>query len=244
MYDYWLGGKDNFPADREAAEKILTYIPDGRDQAHANRKFLRRAVRFMIDDGIRQFIDIGTGLPTQGQVHQVAGEIAPETRVVYVDNDPVAIAHARALLQDTEQVGVAQADLREPEKILQHPDTRALIDFDKPYGLMLLAIMHFIPDEEDPAGILGQFRDAMAPGSYLAISHTTTDYRPEAGAGAAAVWQQSNAAMWPRTKAELTRFFEGFDLVRPGIVDVKVWDTDTTDNPEDTVVYGAVGRRP
>ena len=243
IYDHWLGGKDNFPSDREAAEKILAVIPDVRDQCRANREFLRRAVLFLVDAGIRQFIDVGTGLPTQGQVHHVAHEVAPDTRVVYVDNDPVVLAHARALLQDTDKVTVVQADLRDPDKILQQAETRGGIDFDQPFALLLVAIMHYIDDEDAPADLLARFRGAMVPGSYLAVSHVTADHRSEEDrARVLAVYSQATAPMTPRTHAEVTRFFDGFDLVDPGVADVNVWGTQAHD-PDDTVIYAAVGRR-
>ncbi|MQA87886.1 MAG: methyltransferase domain-containing protein [Streptosporangiales bacterium] len=243
MYDFWLEGKDNFAADRAAAEKVNTLVPDAPLQARAARQFLGRAVRFLAEAGIRQFIDLGTGLPTQWNVHQVAQQVTPEARVVYVDYDPVVLVHARAMLQDTEQVEVVQADLRDPEKILQHPDTRALIDFDEPLGLILVGVLYFITDDEDPASILARFRDAMTPGSYVAISHTSTDNRP-AGERAKEIYNDATAPHVPRTRAAIARLFDGFDLVEPGLVDVRVWGTDMVEQPKDTVVYAGVGRKP
>lgn len=243
IYDYWLGGKDNFPADRAAAEKIAAVIPDVYDQCVANRKFLRRAVQFLAESGVRQFIDVGTGLPTQGQAHHVAGELDSDARVIYVDNDPVVLAHARALLQDTDKVTVIEADLRDPDRILQHPETRASIDFDQPVALLLVAIVHFVPDGRAATEIIARFRDAMAPGSYLAMSHVTADHRSEEDKKRVIeVYSQATAPMTPRTRAEVAGFFDGFDLVGPGIVDVRVWGTES-ESPDDTVIYAALGRK-
>lgn len=244
IYDHWLGGKDNFPADREAAERILAVIPDVRDQCRANRAFLRRAVEFLVDRGVRQFIDIGTGLPTQGQVHQIAHEVAPETQVVYVDNDPVVLAHARALLQDSDKVTVVQADLRDPDKVFDNPDVRARIDFDQPVALLLVAIVHFVPEGDDPAGIIARYRDILSAGSYLAVSHVTADHRSEEErARVLEVYQQATSPMVPRTYGQVAGFLDGFELVRPGVVDVDVWGHDVEEPPHDTVIYAAVGRK-
>ena len=176
IYDYLLGGKDNFPADRQVAEQLLAIAPVARDVVEDNRAFLRRAVRVLTREaGIRQFIDLGSGLPTQGNVHEIAQAIAPDARVVYVDNDAMVVTHSRALLAGNNTVAI-QADLREPDRILGHPEVRELIDFHQPIALLLMAILHFIPDDEDPLGIVARFRDALPTGSYLAISHGTQRY--------------------------------------------------------------------
>src|SRR6266545_7377284 len=172
MYDAYLGGKDNYAADREAVRQVLRVAPELRDTARANRAFLQRAVRFLVGEvGIRQILDIGTGIPTAGNVHEVAGQVAPGTRVAYVDNDPIVHVHANALLTGSGTTRIILADLREPEKILQHSKVGELIEFSKPVGLLLVAIVHFLTDADNPAGVLAALRDALPPGSYLALSH-------------------------------------------------------------------------
>src|SRR6266498_1582061 len=171
MYDYYLGGKDNFPADREAADQALAASPAVRDMARQNRAFLQRVVRFLARDaGIRQFIDIGAGLPTQGNVHEIAQAITPDARVVYVDNDPIVVVHSDALLAGHNTTAI-KADLREPNVILEHPEVREVIDLDQPVAVLLVAVLHFLQDADDPVGVVARLRDAMAAGSYLAISH-------------------------------------------------------------------------
>jgi hypothetical protein len=178
MYDFYLNGKDNYAADRNAAREVLRVAPEIRDTALANRAFLGRAVRYLVRDaGIRQIIDIGTGIPAAGNVHEVAQQAAPDVRVAYVDNDPIVHVHADALLTGTGITSIVLADLRDPEAILGHPQIRELIDFTDPVALLLIAILHFITDEEGPAGIVATLRDALAPGSYLALSHATGDFR-------------------------------------------------------------------
>jgi len=243
MYDYWLGGKDNFPADREAAEEVLALVPKARDMARANRAFLRRAVRSLAGEaGIRQFLDVGTGIPTQGNVHEVAHAIAPDARVAYVDNDPIVHVHANALLAGSSTT-IILADLRKPDTILDHPKVRPFIDFDQPLALLLVAVLHFLTDEDDPAGTVARFRDAMAPGSFLAISHATGDFNPEMATKAARAYDRATSPVVPRTRAEVERFFDGFALVDPGLVQVSRWRPDG-EIPEDEVwIYGGVGRK-
>jgi hypothetical protein len=249
LYDFYLGGKDNYAADRAAAKQVLRVAPEVRVMARENRAFLRRAVRFLVGDaGIDQIIDIGTGIPTAGNVHQVAGEIAPGTRVVYVDNDPIIHLHASALLTGSGATRIVLADLREPEVILAHPKVRELIDFRRPVALLLVAIVHFITDAEDPAGILSVFRDALVPGSYLALSHGTSDFHaPETVGQAAAVYEQATAPLVLRSHAQITALFDGFSLVDPGLVQVPLWRPDgRPPRPKDLVkiaIYGGVGRR-
>ncbi|HEY5989688.1 MAG TPA: SAM-dependent methyltransferase [Streptosporangiaceae bacterium] len=249
LYDFYLGGKDNYAADRAAAKEVLRVAPEVRVMARENRAFLRRAVRFLVGEaGIRQIIDIGTGIPTAGNVHQVAGEIAPGTRVVYVDNDPIVHVHANALLTVTGATGIVLADLREPEVILAHPRVRELIDFSRPVALLLVAIVHFITDAEDPAGILAAFRDALVPGSYLALSHGTADFHaPETVSQAAAVYERATAPLVLRSHAQISALFDGFPLVDPGLVQVPLWCPDgKPPRPKDlakVAIYGGVGRR-
>jgi S-adenosyl methyltransferase len=252
IYDYLLGGKDNFPADRDVADQLLAIAPVAREVVEDNRAFLRRAVRFLTREaGIRQFIDLGSGLPTQGNVHEIAQAIAPAARVVYVDNDAMVVTHSRALLAGDNTAAI-QADLREPDVILGHPEVRELIDFDQPVALLLLAILHFIPDEENPFGILARFRDALPTGSHLAISHGTRDLpvrsdmsdaeMAEMGARAERLYQLTTASMVTRTRAEVERFFDGFDLVDPGLVEIQRWRPEDQDSLPGGF-YGGVGRK-
>ncbi|MEU4404847.1 SAM-dependent methyltransferase [Streptosporangium sp. NPDC023963] len=233
MYDYYLGGKDNFPADRQAAEKVLEIIPEARHGALANRAFLGRAVGFLAESGIDQFLDIGAGLPTQNNVHQVA----PGARVVYVDNDPAVLVHGRALLGTNDNVTIVEGDVRRPGEILGHPDVRAAIDFDRPVGVLLLAIMHFVPDEDDPLGIIATLRRAMAPGSHLVLSHAAVDARPEASDGVAKVYDRASSSFVGRTGKEIVRLFDGFDVVEPGVVNLPEWRPE----PGTAVPYRNIG---
>jgi hypothetical protein len=253
IYDYFLGGKDNFPADREVADQVLAIAPVARDVVEDNRAFLRRVVRHLAGEaGIRQFIDLGSGLPTRGNVHEIAQEVAPDARVVYVDNDAMVVTHSRALLAGDNTVAI-QADLREPEAIVGHPEVRELIDFEQPIALLLMAILHFIPDDEDPYGIVARFRDAMAAGSHLAVSHGTRDIpaRPdmspeamaEMGAKVERLYQLTTSSLVTRTRAQVERFFDGFDLVEPGVVEIQLWRPDGSDPLLPGGFYGGVGRR-
>ncbi|HEV3068163.1 MAG TPA: SAM-dependent methyltransferase [Streptosporangiaceae bacterium] len=225
MYDYMLDGKDNFAADRDAADQLIAMMPQLPLVARANRAFLRRAVRILATEyGIRQFIDIGTGLPTMGNVHEVARQAAPDTRVVYVDNDPVVCCHGRALLS-AGATQIIQADLRHPEEILGHPLTRDLIDFDEPFALMFMSVLHFVPDQDDPQAVIARFRAAMAPGSFLVISHGTLETRPDDPRAqlSAEVYSQSSAPLALRSLESVRRLFDGFDLVEPGLVWISEW---------------------
>ncbi|WP_405149920.1 SAM-dependent methyltransferase [Sphaerisporangium sp. NBC_01403] len=226
MYDYFLGGKDNLPADREAAKKVLQFVPEIPIGIRENRAFLSRAVRFLAEQGIRQFLDIGAGLPTQRNVHQVAAEVAPGARTVYVDNDPQVLAHARALLQDSPQVLVMEGDVRRPAQILDHPELRAHLDFDRPIAVLLLAIIHFIPDADDPAGIIATIRDALPPGSYMAISHVAVDERPQVAPGVEGVYNNASAQFVARMSGEIAPLFKGLELVEPGMVNLHEWRPD------------------
>jgi hypothetical protein len=254
IYDYLLSGKDNYPADRQVAEQIVAIAPVARDVVQDNRAFLRRVVRFLTREaGIRQFIDLGSGLPTQGNVHEIAQAIAPEARVVYVDNDAMVVTHSRALLAGDNTLAV-QADLREPDGILGHPEVRELIDFDQPIALLLVAILHFLPDDQDPLGIVARFRDALPAGSHLAISHGTRDVptRPdipaeemaEMGRRVELLYQQTTASIVTRTRPQVERFFDGFDLLDPGVVEIQRWRPDDERSLLPGGFYGGVGRKP
>ena len=248
MYDALLGGKDNYAADRQAVRQVLKAAPEVRDSARANRAFLQRAVRFLTGEaGIRQIIDVGTGLPAAGNVHEVAEQQAPGTRVAYVDNDPIVHVYANALLADRGTTSIVLADLREPEAILAHPKIRALIDFTQPVALLLVAILHFITERENPARILAVFRDALPAGSYLALSHASGDFRPAAAQQAAAVYDHATSPVTLRTRAQVAAFFDGWDLVEPGLVQVPLWRPDgQPPRPrelERAWIYGGVARR-
>jgi len=249
MYDYYLGGKNNYLVDREAAAAVLQAAPEVRAMARENRAFLQRVVRYLVGEaGIRQIIDVGTGIPSAGNVHEVAQQHAPDVRVAYVDNDPIVHVHANALLTGGGNTSIVLADLRDPEAILAHPRIRELIDFDAPVALLLIAIMHFVTDDEDPAGIIATFRDALPVGSYLALSHGTTDFHPRAPVQqATAVYDQATAPLVLRGYVQISRFFAGFDLVEPGLVQVPLWRPDRKPpGPRELAkigIYGGVGRR-
>jgi SAM-dependent methyltransferase len=248
IYDYLLGGKDNYPADREAAEEILAAAPDARTSALENRAFMRRAVRYLAAEaGIRQFIDIGTGLPTQGNVHEMAQIYAPEARVVYVDNDPVVLAHDRSMLHGVANTAIIEQDLRRPARILADGELAKLIDFEEPAGLLLGAIMHFIADADDPAGLITRLLDGLAPGSYLVLSHGTADSRPES-AKAERVFDRATARVYLRTRDEVQAMLAGLELIDPGLVWAPQWRpdpvADSTGDPGRSHVYAVVARKP
>jgi hypothetical protein len=222
VYDYVLGGKDNFAADRAFADEGIRWVPDFPLVVRANREFLGRAVRHLAADcGIDQFLDIGTGLPTAENVHQVVHRVNPAGRVVYVDNDKVVLTHARALLADSGNVGVAEADLRHPEGILTAPQVRQLIDFERPVAVLMVAILHFVTDEHRPQEIVRRFHEAIAPGSYLALSHA--EYRARLARPASMYRRMANEPAVLRPREEIARFFDGFDLLEPGLVPVSCW---------------------
>ncbi|MEV4492912.1 SAM-dependent methyltransferase [Micromonospora coxensis] len=252
-YNYWLGGKDNFQADRESGDAMAARFPTIRISAQENRRFLQRAVGYLAREaGIRQFLDIGTGIPTADNTHEVAQRIAPESRVVYVDNDPIVLAHARALLTSSPEGATAyiDADLRDPEKILHHPDLRRTIDLSRPVGLMLVAILHFVPDSDDPYAAVRRLLEALPPGSYLAASHATHEYLPPQvaeEAKAAAKGGGPHGIINLRTLEEFRGFFAGLDVVEPGIRSVAEWRAESEPQPRPSVVevsmYGGVARK-
>ncbi len=224
MYDYYLGGKDNFAVDREAAQKVLATAPEIRQVAVENRAFLGRVVRFLAGLGIRQFIDVGTGLPTRGNVHEVAHAAASGTRVVCVDHDPVVCTHARALLGNTGNVAVVEAAMERPEQILADPALREMVDFSEPVAVLFFSVLHFAADA---APIVAAFREVMVSGSYMAISHGVTSHVPGGGDSASEVKQVYDTSDSPggafRTEAEILELFSGFELVAPGLVPLAGW---------------------
>ncbi|MFG2683838.1 SAM-dependent methyltransferase [Streptomyces sp. NPDC048392] len=246
MYDYFLGGKDNYEVDQRAAEEFMKVAPEVREGVLANRHFMHRAVRHVVaEGGVRQILDVGTGLPTEPNVHQVARAVAPETRVAYVDNDPIVSTHSRALSDDDPDTSVVLADLRDPRAILDHPDVRAVIDFDRPVALLLVAVVHFVADAEDPAGIMATLRDALPTGSYLVLSHATGDVHADRREDAAAVYKSATASMNLRPHAEVLGLFGDFTLVEPGLVRVTDWRPDEVRGPgaPPIGIYGGVARK-
>jgi SAM-dependent methyltransferase len=235
VYDYWLGGSHNFLTDQDLGRAIAAVEPKTRAIARANRAFLGRAVRFLAAAGIRQFLDIGSGIPTEGNVHEVAQHAAPGAHVVYVDIDPIAVAHSNAILTGNQNAAIVEADLREPEKILTHHAAGRLIDFSQPTGLLLVSVLHFIADADDPWQIVATLRDALAPGSYLVLCHGTDDGKPAVAHAAAKVYNRSATTdLHIRSRAEILRFFQGFDLVEPGLVSIPQWRPDSpADIPAD-----------
>jgi O-methyltransferase involved in polyketide biosynthesis len=224
IYDFMLGGKDNFQADRDAAAKVLQVLPGSVQACRANRDFLQRAVRYLSAAGIRQYIDIGSGLPTVGNTHEVANEADPAARVAYADYDPQVLVHARALLETSPAVAVIPGDLRKPGDILAHPDLTRLIDFSQPAAVLLVAVVHFLTDDEHPRDAVREIITHLAPGSYLALSHVTADHvTSSAAATAQGVYTSASAPVTARTRDQVTRLFGGLELVGPGVCDVSAW---------------------
>jgi S-adenosyl methyltransferase len=249
VYDYWLGGSHNFQADQDLGRAISAVDPIVRAGARANRAFLGRAVRFLAGAGIGQFLDIGSGIPAEGNVHEVAQQADPRARVVYVDLDPVVIAHSNAILAGSRTTAVIEADLREPEKILAHPTVRHLIDFSQPVGLLLVAVLHFIADADDPGRVVATLRDALPPGSYLVLGQGTNADKPVVAGAFEKVYNGSVATrIQMRSRGEITGFFDGFDLVEPGLTYVSQWRPDAPgDVPSDPSQFAnlvGVARKP
>jgi hypothetical protein len=248
VWDYWLGGKDNFAADREAGERVMAAMPSVDAAARAGRAFLAAAVHYLAAGmGIRQFLDIGTGLPTANNTHEVAQQVGPDSRIVYVDNDPIVLTHARALLTSDARGATAyvDADLRDTEKILAEASN--VLDFSQPIALMLLHILHFIPDTDDPYGIVASLMEPLAPGSYLVLAHTTADLGTPGMREATDRYNETSAAtVTLRSKPEVARFFDGLELVEPGITPVGVWRPGPMDDipTQGLSTFTAVGRKP
>jgi S-adenosyl methyltransferase len=246
-YDYWLGGKDNFAADRESGDAIAEKFPAIRTAVVENRRFLRRAVTYLSREaGIRQFLDIGTGLPTASNTHEVVQSIAPDSRIVYVDNDPLVLVHARALLTSDPAGATAyvDADLRATDNILADPTLRAVIDLNRPVALMLLAILHFLPESDDPYAIVRHLTESLPSGSFLVVSHATSDYLPPGLVSDISSGRHGQGRL--RTEAEIARFFDGLGLVEPGLVPVAEWRAADEPQPRpaaaETAMYAGVAR--
>jgi S-adenosyl methyltransferase len=246
MYDYYLGGAHNFGVDRELANKILALFPDGPLIAQANRAFLHRAVRFMLDEGVHQFLDIGSGIPTEGNVHEIAQQATPDARVLYVDNDPVAVAHGELLLRGNTQAGVLQADIRRPQEILDAPALGEVLDLTRPVGVLMIAVLHFVAPEDKPEVLIGRLRELLPPGSFLAISHGTGMGRTANFAAAKELYKTA-APITFRSHDDVRALFDGWDLVEPGVVWLPEWrpswPDEVGDDPASTMLAAAVGRR-
>ncbi|MFJ6841818.1 SAM-dependent methyltransferase [Streptomyces griseoluteus] len=247
MYDAMLGGQHNFAIDREAVAAFTAIDPRVRTLARANRDFLGRAVRFLIDSGVRQFIDLGSGIPTQGNVHEVAQAADPDARVAYVDNDPVAVAHSASLLADNPGADIVDGDIRRPADVLAAPQLRKLIDFEQPVAVLMITILHFITPQEDPRALVGAFRDALPAGSWLAMSHATNQDRPDTAAAVGQLYRsRATSPVTARSYEEILGLFDGFELTEPGLVHVPLWRPDPAvalpDNPTEYWVYAGVGR--
>jgi hypothetical protein len=248
VYDYWLGGTHNFLADQDVARAIMAVVPVAREAARDNRAFLRRAVRFLAASGISQFLDIGSGIPTEGNVHEIAEQASPGARVVYADNDEVAVAHSRAILTGKSDAAVIEADLREPQTILASETVRELIDFSQPTGLLVNMVLHFVDDAENPWQTVATLRDALSPGSYLVLGHLTDENRPTVAHAAEDVYNRSvTTNIHLRSRPDILRFFDGFDLVDPGLVYIPHWRPDTPaqvpEDPSKSWALVGVGRR-
>ncbi len=249
VYDYWLDGDHNFQADRDLGEKILQIMPGIRDAARLNRAFLRRAALYMVENGVRQFLDIGSGIPTVGNLHEIVQQIDPTCRVVYVDRESVAVAHAKLLLRDNDRCAAIQADLRDVNDILEAPETGKLLDFDQPVGVFMLLLLHFVPDSWDPSAILARYRERLASGSFLAVSHVAADADSTGLDEAIEAYKSTQNNPIPRTHDQVLKFFDGFDLIEPGVVGCAMWNPqgagDMSDDPEiNSLPYAGVGRKP
>ncbi|MEV5320515.1 SAM-dependent methyltransferase [Streptomyces sp. NPDC052687] len=248
IYDYYLGGSHNFEVDREAARRAMEFMPGLPKIMQANRAFMRRAVRYAVDQGITQFLDIGSGIPTFGNVHEVAQTASPGARVVYVDHDPVAVAHSQAVLEGNQNADVVAADLLKPQDILTSPQVSRLLDLDRPVALLLVAILHFVEDADDPYGAVAQLSDALAPGSLLVLTHASYEGIPlpaERAGGAVDVYKDIRNPLIMRSRDEIARFFEGYDMVEPGLVPMPHWRPDTAPEDEDPYAFSGfagVGR--
>ncbi|WP_306215681.1 SAM-dependent methyltransferase [Actinoplanes sp. RD1] len=241
IYDALLGGNHNFAADREAAKHLLTMVPTAGEMARANRAFLARAIQFMIDRGVRQFLDIGSGIPTVGNVHEIAQRVIPDARVVYVDLDPVAVAHSTDILKDNPWAAAVQADMRFPDAILEHPVVRRLLDLDQPVGLLIVAMLHFVP-EDDAYEAVARLRDALPGGSYIVVSHGVSDTPADAQEeGITALYRRTDvSAAHGRTREQILRFFGDGELEPPGLVWVHEWPGGGDGDPHGMAVVAGV----
>ncbi|MFJ6793073.1 SAM-dependent methyltransferase [Streptomyces sp. NPDC091268] len=256
IYDYYLGGSHNFEVDRQAARRAMEFMPGLPKVMQANRAFMRRAVRHAVAQGITQFLDIGSGIPTFGNVHEVARAATPEARVVYVDHDPVAVAHSQAVLAGDDRTAVLAADLRKPQDILSAPEVERLLDLERPVALLLVAVLHFLEDADDPYALVAELRDALAPGSMLILTHASYEGIPlseDVAGGAVGVYRDIRNPLVMRGHEEVTRFFDGFELLEPGVVAMPNWlpdgpgeqprEADAQEDPYAFSGFAGVGRK-
>ncbi|MFE7394144.1 SAM-dependent methyltransferase [Streptomyces sp. NPDC002596] len=251
MYDFYLGGSHNFEVDREAARKAMEFMPGLPKIMQANRAFMRRAVRHAVSEGITQFLDIGSGIPTFGNVHEVAQAADPEARVAYVDHDSVAVAHSQAVLEGNDRAVIATGDLRRPQEILKSPEVSELLDLERPVALLLVAVLHFIEDADEPQAAVAELSESLAPGSLLVITHASYEGIPltqEEAGGAVGVYRNIRNPLIMRSRDEVSRFFDGYEMVAPGLVAMPNWrpDTPVVQEQEDPYAFsgfGGVGRK-
>ncbi|MFJ4850208.1 MULTISPECIES: SAM-dependent methyltransferase [unclassified Streptomyces] len=243
VYDYYLGGSHNFAADRDMAREALALWPDLPEIMRANRAFLRRSVSYVAAQGVSRFIDIGSGIPTYGAVHEVARPVRPDTRVVYVDDDPIAVAHSRLMLKDDPRCAMVAADMTDPVDLLSRPEIEDLLRPGEPVAVLLVAVLHFVPDSAAPAKIVATLREAMPPGSYLVLSHASQESRPEKAAPLEALYARTATPLTMRTRQQVATFFEGFEMVEPGIVWLNEWHPDDPESvgPHPELLSGLTG---
>ncbi|NEB77994.1 SAM-dependent methyltransferase [Streptomyces sp. SID14478] len=245
IYDYLLGGKNNYPVDQEAGERLIAAAPEARIGVRANRAFMERAVRYAVGQGVRQVLDIGAGLPTAPHVHELAEQVTSQAvRVAYVDNDPIVKAHGDALLSRAGTTGIVLGDVRDPRSVTGSPEVRRLIDFDEPVVLLLVAVLHFLTEADEPARVVAELRDALPAGSYLVLSHATGDFA-DRSAAEAGYSSKASASLNLRSKGEVERFFDGFELVEPGLAQVSYWRPDSPPPAAEATIgfYGGVARK-
>lgn len=247
VYDYFLGGAHNFAVDRRLAEAIAAMTPDIGDTMRANRALLRRMVRYLVEQGITQFLDIGSGIPTVGNTHEVAQQADPNARVLYVDIDPIAVSHSRAILGDDPRTAVLHGDIRDVEAILADPLTTGLLDLDQPLAVLVLGVLHFVPDSDDPPGIVARLRDAIAPGSMVALVNVTHEDQPPEVIEAQKLSSRTGTPIYLRSRAELAAQFDGLTLVEPGLVHLPLWHPDSPlapgERPERFGALAGMGRK-
>jgi hypothetical protein len=244
MYDFLLGGSHNFAVDREFLEHLLEIQPNAKRFAIMNRAFMRRAVLFMLEQGVRQFLDLGSGIPTVGNVHEIAQDVDPTSRVVYIDNEHVAVAHGQLLLENNDNALIVQADITKPNLVLTDAGTRRLLDFTQPIGLLAITIGHYVLDDQDPHGVFTTYRDALPAGSYLALTHLTNDFMSAEAASLTEAMKKTQNSVRPRGRDEVLELFGDFTLVPPGLVTTSQWRPDLPDdveNPERDGLYAGVG---
>jgi hypothetical protein len=250
MYDYYLGGSHNFAADRKLAEEYIRVLPDMPQIARVQRYVLHRMIRHLIADGVTQFLDLGAGIPTVGSVHETARAASPDARVVYVDSDPVAVAHSASLLADVPYAGVFRADLRDPGEVLASPVVTGLLDLSRPVAVLMIAVLHFVGDDDDPTGVVTAYRDATVPGSTLSITHATSDYRPQLARRAEAVYTRASHQIHYRSRQQILDMLSGYELLDPGLTDMIHWRPEADAGPDPLggdvarySGYAALGRR-